>query len=70
MLYFHKCSTKVISRPTQKLKVPKVLITSLYGIGPFEYDGYHDDKFGRILAYVWIDSNQEIKIYCHGDKAR
>lgn len=35
----------------------------------FEYDTYQDDKFGRILAYVWITCAQEIKIYCRGDKA-
>ena len=35
----------------------------------FEYDKYQDDKFGRILAYVWIDCFDEIRIYCHGDKA-
>lgn len=35
----------------------------------FEYDKYQDDKFGRILAYVWIDCIDEIRIYCHDDKA-
>ena len=35
----------------------------------FEYDQYQDDKFGRILAYVWIDCSNEIRIYCRGDKA-
>ena len=35
----------------------------------FEYDKYQDDKFGRILAYVWIDCIDEIRVYCHGDKA-
>lgn len=35
----------------------------------FEYDTYQDDKFGRILAYVWIDCNFEIQIYCRGNRA-
>ncbi|MFA4932743.1 MAG: thermonuclease family protein [Caldisericia bacterium] len=35
----------------------------------FEYDQYQDDKFGRILAYVWIDCFSEILIYCHDQKA-
>lgn len=26
----------------------------------FEYDQYEDDKFGRILAYVWIECLEEI----------
>jgi len=34
-----------------------------------EYDTYQDDKFGRILAYVWIPCRDEIKIFCHDDKA-
>lgn len=34
-----------------------------------EYDQYQDDKYGRILAYVWIDCNDQIVIYCHGNKA-
>lgn len=34
-----------------------------------EYDKYQDDKFGRILAYVWIDCTDEIRIYCRGDRA-
>lgn len=35
----------------------------------FEYDQYQDDKFGRILAYVWVNCFGEIQIYCRGDKA-
>ncbi len=35
----------------------------------FEYDQYQDDKFGRILAYVWIKCFGEIREYCHKDKA-
>jgi len=35
----------------------------------FEYDKYQDDKFGRILAYIWIDCFDEIKVYCRGNKA-
>lgn len=35
----------------------------------FEYDQYQDDKFGRILAYVWISCLPEIKEYCRGNKA-
>lgn len=34
-----------------------------------EYDTYQDDKFGRILAYIWIKCSDEIKLYCHEDKA-
>ncbi len=30
----------------------------------FEYDQYQDDKFGRILAYVWISCLPEILNYC------
>lgn len=33
-----------------------------------EYDRYQDDKFGRILAYVWIKCFEEIKTDCRGDK--
>ena len=61
--------TRSLAYRLKKLKVPKVLIAGLLWHRSFEYDGYHDDKFGRILAYVWIDCNQEIKIACHGDKA-
>lgn len=35
----------------------------------FEYDQYQDDKFGRILAYVWIDCFEEIKPLCHDNRA-
>jgi len=35
----------------------------------FEYDQYQDDKFGRILAYIWIGCDKEIMIYCHDGKA-
>lgn len=34
-----------------------------------EYDSYQDDKYGRILAYVWITCESEIKQFCRGDKA-
>lgn len=34
-----------------------------------EYDAYQDDKFGRILSYVWIDCIVEIQEYCRGNKA-
>lgn len=34
-----------------------------------EYDHYQDDKFGRILAYVFIACFQEIQRYCRGDRA-
>lgn len=34
-----------------------------------EYDTYQDDKYGRLLAYVWIDCFEEIKNFCHEDKA-
>jgi len=30
---------------------------------------YQDDKFGRILAYVWIDCLEEIRNLCHDDQA-
>lgn len=33
-----------------------------------EYDTYQDDKFGRILGYVWIPCNQELIIYCHDNR--
>jgi endonuclease YncB( thermonuclease family) len=35
----------------------------------FEYDQYQDDKYGRILAYVWIGCFEQIKQYCRNDKA-
>jgi endonuclease YncB( thermonuclease family) len=35
----------------------------------FEYDKYQDDKYGRILTYVWIDCFSEIKAYCRDDRA-
>lgn len=34
----------------------------------FEYDQYQDDKYGRILAYVWINCLQEIIHYCRNKK--
>lgn len=34
-----------------------------------EYDQYQDDKFGRILAYVWIGCIEEIREFCRGDRA-
>lgn len=34
-----------------------------------EYDTYQDDKYGRILAYVWIDCNDNVRIYCHENRA-
>lgn len=38
-----------------------------------EYDQYQDDKFGRILAYVWISCWREMREigaeFCRGDKA-
>lgn len=35
----------------------------------FEYDTYQDDKFGRILAYVWISCLPQIQQYCHENRA-
>jgi endonuclease YncB( thermonuclease family) len=34
-----------------------------------EYDTYQDDKFGRILAYVWIPCQKDFQEFCHQDKA-
>lgn len=34
-----------------------------------EYDQYQDDKYGRILAYVWIKCEDSIRLFCRGDKA-
>lgn len=34
----------------------------------FEYDQYQDDKFGRILAYVWIKCLIELQDYCHKER--
>jgi endonuclease YncB( thermonuclease family) len=34
-----------------------------------EYDAYQDDKFGRILAYVWIPCQKDFQEFCHQDKA-
>ncbi len=34
----------------------------------FEYDQYQDDKYGRILAYVWIDCLQDLMKYCRNNK--
>lgn len=34
-----------------------------------EYDQYQDDKFGRILAYIWIPCTAYIQEYCRGEKA-
>ncbi len=33
-----------------------------------EYDTYQDDKFGRILGYVWIPCGQSLIIFCHENK--
>ena len=33
-----------------------------------EYDTYQDDKFGRILGYVWIPCNEAITIYCRDSR--
>lgn len=33
-----------------------------------EYDTYQDDKFGRILGYVWIPCSQELMLYCHENR--
>jgi endonuclease YncB( thermonuclease family) len=35
----------------------------------FDYDQYQDDKFGRILAYVWIECFEEIRQFCRNDRA-
>lgn len=32
-----------------------------------EYDAYQDDKYGRILAYIWIPCIQELARYCRAD---
>jgi len=29
-----------------------------------EYDAYQDDKYGRILAYIWIPCIKELSRYC------
>lgn len=34
-----------------------------------EYDSYQDDKYVRILAYIWIACIDYIKEYCHEDRA-
>lgn len=34
----------------------------------FEYDQYQDDKFGRILAYVWINCVDDLKQYCRDNR--
>jgi len=34
-----------------------------------EYDQYQDDKYGRLLAYIWINCEENIRIYCHDDRA-
>lgn len=34
-----------------------------------EYDGYQDDKYGRVIAYVWISCVENIVEFCHGEKA-
>ncbi len=46
-------------------------LNSLISLKPLslEYDTYQDDKYGRILAYVWVDCNDNIRIYCRGDRA-
>lgn len=33
-----------------------------------EYDTYQDDKFGRILGYIWIPCEQILVLYCHDNK--
>lgn len=32
-----------------------------------EYDAYQDDKYGRILAYIWIPCVQELVRYCRSE---
>jgi endonuclease YncB( thermonuclease family) len=32
-----------------------------------EYDAYQDDKYGRILAYIWIPCIQELATYCRAE---
>ena len=32
-----------------------------------EYDAYQDDKYGRILAYVWVPCVQNLAQYCRGE---
>jgi len=34
-----------------------------------EYDQYQDDKFGRILAYVWINCEEKISSCCRRNRA-
>ncbi len=34
-----------------------------------EYDTYQDDKFGRVLGYVWVPCNEELIALCHENKA-
>lgn len=34
----------------------------------FEYDQYQDDKYGRILAYVWVDCLQDLIQYCRNNR--
>ena len=34
----------------------------------FEYDQHQDDKYGRILAYVWINCLPELMQYCRNGK--
>lgn len=33
-----------------------------------EYDAYQDDKFGRVLAYVFIPCFQDLRKYCRNDR--
>ncbi|PIY68853.1 hypothetical protein COY90_03615 [Candidatus Roizmanbacteria bacterium CG_4_10_14_0_8_um_filter_39_9] len=35
-----------------------------------EYDAYQDDKYGRILAYIWIDCMKELAQYCRPEHNR
>ena len=32
-----------------------------------EYDAYQDDKYGRILAYIWVPCIQELVRYCRSE---
>lgn len=34
-----------------------------------EYDQYQDDKYGRILAYAWIECLAEVQLLCHDNRA-
>ena len=52
-------------------KSPKAALSKLVSDKELsiEYDTYQDDKFGRVLGYVWVPCNEGLIALCHENKA-